>query len=57
MFTSFMFATGLLSRDGFFNGTLMISMRMSDEEASLSGVSLTQPGSSLGDLIPADPET
>ena len=42
---------------GFANGTLMISIRMSDEEASLSGVSRTQPGSSLGERMPAEPET
>ncbi len=43
-------------RSGLFTGTLMISIRISDEFASRSGVSRTQPGSSLGERMPAEPE-
>jgi hypothetical protein len=39
------------------SGTLITSMRKSAELGSLSGASLTQPGSSLGDRTPAEPET
>ena len=42
---------------GFASGTLITSMRKSAELWSLSGVSRTQPGSSLGERTPAEPET
>ena len=39
------------------SGTLITSMRNSDEFGSLSGASLEQPGSSFGERTPAEPET
>ena len=42
---------------GLASGTLMTSMRKSAEFGSLSGASEEQPGSSLGERTPAEPET
>ncbi len=42
---------------GLFNGTLMISMRSSEDSGFLSGVSRLQTGSSFGERMPAEPET
>ena len=42
---------------GWASGTLMTSIRKRAEFGSLSGASREQPGSSLGERTPADPET
>ena len=46
----------IAARSGFRTGTLITSIRKSEELGSLSGVAPMHPGSSLGERMPADPE-